>query len=812
MGYDVTFQLVDSKAVYGLFGALAGGSPPPASPFDRQVEAAAQWQAVRTALAEAPLGEAARALCAFAVRWSACALPHVSTRNLAVTHEPLRMPEELRGLGAPMRFGFGSPAELFSGLEAVRPGLTAHLPLRLDGNLSTGGFVTYVRRGASELRRFVDELPAQWRPRVQPLLALFRAAERAQLKIWEASDLISGPVVDERRLYWPGLDRFPPGGDRLSADEWTRLGPISAEGDLEDLFMQVAAADPHDLSTVPLIQAVLDRSPLGPEHIGWVDYQRFRPSLSAWLEATLVHAEVRTRSWLLLRKIERGNSWGSDTPSVRPLPEAAVAQTLAEARREFDVAVVEAFFDKQRPLSPEHAEELARARRRIAGMTYGNDDGGWFGEASIDAASVRRAVDEKDIGTILDVVDAMDRGAGVVEESAQRDLLLACWAVLSRAPKMPAQPSSRQPFQRPSATVKRRAYESPSEAAAIILKRLGPGVRARLAATIYEDPDPGSFEPPDGRRWDFTREETASVRPAIAAYLAAVYETGEPQSRHRQELGLVDEPFYVDTWRHLLSVDAERAAKLFDDVCQMNDAPDERVFYAALDFSVAGTWMVEGLRQLFDYSVSDAPYDFLEAQTETTLRAIVAGLPEDEPLAKTAAKQLRGPDALPPEDLCFDEGTLPATVLAERYWSTFTTGRSSEWIARFWAALESLAVRGHADAVVVGFGAWLKTHGQESRLSSVTIKVTGMLSRLARELPSALGPCVAAVDLAFAVEANPNFLYNAACAYATRGEPERAAVYLSRAIALDPTQADDARQDNDFKTCLDHPAFVALLK
>lgn len=58
----------------------------------------------------------------------------------------------------------------------------------------------------------------------------------------------------------------------------------------------------------------------------------------------------------------------------------------------------------------------------------------------------------------------------------------------------------------------------------------------------------------------------------------------------------------------------------------------------------------------------------------------------------------------------------------------------------------------------------------------------------------------------------PDLLYNQACAHSVRGRAQPAIDALARAIALDPRQADDARDDVDFAPIQDHPAFRELVR
>jgi tetratricopeptide (TPR) repeat protein len=54
---------------------------------------------------------------------------------------------------------------------------------------------------------------------------------------------------------------------------------------------------------------------------------------------------------------------------------------------------------------------------------------------------------------------------------------------------------------------------------------------------------------------------------------------------------------------------------------------------------------------------------------------------------------------------------------------------------------------------------------------------------------------------------NPSLLYDLACLEALMGEPEAAIQHLRRAVELKPEYAEDAREEEDFASIRDHPAF-----
>lgn len=54
---------------------------------------------------------------------------------------------------------------------------------------------------------------------------------------------------------------------------------------------------------------------------------------------------------------------------------------------------------------------------------------------------------------------------------------------------------------------------------------------------------------------------------------------------------------------------------------------------------------------------------------------------------------------------------------------------------------------------------------------------------------------------------NPSLLYDLACLEALMGEPEAAIQHLRRAVELKPEYAEDAREEEDFASIRNHPAF-----
>lgn len=142
MGFDVRFQLVDQRSIARVLAALiADHQAPPPSAFDRVPDAAARWHAVRIAWKSGHDTQAAAATCAFLVSFSAANLPAIILRNIALTHRPLRMPDELYALDVPV----GSPRSLFEYLTGVRQGVLASLPERIDQGSLTGAFTVTTR-------------------------------------------------------------------------------------------------------------------------------------------------------------------------------------------------------------------------------------------------------------------------------------------------------------------------------------------------------------------------------------------------------------------------------------------------------------------------------------------------------------------------------------------------------------------------------------------------------------------------------------------------------------------------------------------
>jgi tetratricopeptide (TPR) repeat protein len=99
----------------------------------------------------------------------------------------------------------------------------------------------------------------------------------------------------------------------------------------------------------------------------------------------------------------------------------------------------------------------------------------------------------------------------------------------------------------------------------------------------------------------------------------------------------------------------------------------------------------------------------------------------------------------------------------------------------------------------------------------------GKVRELSDELPQRSGACISAGRAREAIQwiesvaaiapraLAPDTLFNLACAHARCGDANAAAAALARAIALEPRQADDAREDDDLALILDEPAMRALL-
>jgi len=243
MGYDVTFHLVDPAAIANvLLPALLESPTPPLAGFAGIEDPASFWADGRERVFSAPPTQAAHAASVIALRWSAVSLPWVWTRNLAVTHHPLHMEDELRCVPSD---GFGSPErELFNPLIARRSDLRDAFAGRLDGQGRCGGYLArpYIGSWSHEMTSMFGELHPTARPRMVPLMALARAAVRGGLAVWEASDLVYGQAPRPDLLNTPGLDRYVLHGHPPSDDEWSALlgRETLSHGDLCDLIARAA--------------------------------------------------------------------------------------------------------------------------------------------------------------------------------------------------------------------------------------------------------------------------------------------------------------------------------------------------------------------------------------------------------------------------------------------------------------------------------------------------------------------------------------------------------------------------------------------
>lgn len=325
MGYDVSFQLIDPRRVQDeLLPRLLDGGPPPA-PFDARPDAAASWSRARAAVLGGEPPIAARAACELVLAWSARTLPHATTRNLAVTHHPLRMEDELQGIP---NAGFGSAEPLFGPLVARRPELRGHFPSRLGDDSSPGGLCRDPDFAGREMRRFRLGLPDQLRRRVSPVLSALRAAERRRLFVWEnALDLeLAAPEL----LRWPGLTRWGADDGPLSAAEWTRLADVglTCVGDVLDLMDVAVTLDPAaDTAAVREVLRLLRR--IDPGHLA--DHGG---PVVRWLHTAGRHPDLHLGAWLAEQLVERGFDGGDVslagvTPAA-PGAAAALARSILE--------------------------------------------------------------------------------------------------------------------------------------------------------------------------------------------------------------------------------------------------------------------------------------------------------------------------------------------------------------------------------------------------------------------------------------------------------------------------------------------------
>lgn len=248
MGYDVTFHLVDPAAIANvLLPALLDSPTPPLAGFAGIEDPASFWADGRARVFSAPPAQAAHAASVIALRWSARNLPWVWTRNLAVTHHPLRMEDELRRVPSD---GFGSPERaLFEPLIARRPDLRGAFAGRLDVQGRCGGFLArpFVGSWSDHMTAMFARLHPTARPRIVPLMALARAASRGGLAVWEASDLVYGEAPRADLLNTPGLSRYLLHGQPPSEAEWGALLGREAfgHGDLCDLMARASELQPE---------------------------------------------------------------------------------------------------------------------------------------------------------------------------------------------------------------------------------------------------------------------------------------------------------------------------------------------------------------------------------------------------------------------------------------------------------------------------------------------------------------------------------------------------------------------------------------
>ncbi|MFT3768514.1 MAG: hypothetical protein QM820_23965 [Minicystis sp.] len=364
MGYDVRFQLVDRRSIQEVLQALARDTAPPASAFDRREDASALWDRARAAWRSGDAALAARAACWIIVAWSAASLPAVALRNVALTHRPLRMPDAYAGLHLS---GLGSPRWMFEVVLGLESPVVAALPTRLDEGAETGAFIDRAEKAGADLAHFIRSLPEADRGPLARLLAVLRAAERANLAVWEALDV--GPVVPadpgaRTSLQWPGLTR-PALEAPLSEAEWAQLDGSwhrGTAGDLDDLVSLAQWVDPADRARVPRVQRALQQA-FVPGSAGAPFVDDILPRALDWLEATLATPELLVESARAHQQLMRCFLNNPQRTALPPevLRRVATAPMSADLSPEQLAVEVATMFEQHRrsTIAPEIARGLA---------------------------------------------------------------------------------------------------------------------------------------------------------------------------------------------------------------------------------------------------------------------------------------------------------------------------------------------------------------------------------------------------------------------------------------------------------------------
>lgn len=290
MGFDTRFQLIDLNLLAPVMEALVGGTAPPPSAFDRAPNASTLWENTRTYWLGSDPTKAAQALCWLAVSWSSATLPGISLRNVALTHEPIRMPDEYRRIGD--LEGIEAPSLLPLLLDEERG---ACAPASLASGAPTGAFIADPAAAGASLLAFVQSLEPQARYVPAKLLALLRAAERSGLAVWEC--LECGGTCDTEAdprwtLHWPGLPERYALQAPLSEQEWARVQGswFTQAGDLEDLLALASWTKPEEQTSRVYarraLQTALEASkPPVPFSYGAAAAAQRRERVLGWLEA-----------------------------------------------------------------------------------------------------------------------------------------------------------------------------------------------------------------------------------------------------------------------------------------------------------------------------------------------------------------------------------------------------------------------------------------------------------------------------------------------------------------------------------------------
>ncbi|PRP93657.1 TPR end-of-group domain-containing protein [Enhygromyxa salina] len=772
MGWDCTFHLVDTDAIEQAIEALViAGDPPPALLSAYPEQGAALWREAARRVLDEPPEQACQIACQIAIYVASSSLPHHSERGVALSFGFDPSPPRRSGCWIPDSC-MSSPQSMFAALLGKRPELDGKFRTCFETNCDTGVFIRpeHIATALQAVLGHMRDIDGHERRRFVGLERVLWAARRHGLAYWEATDLGVAQTRPELLVPPPKPKRAAPAPavvDKSGLDELLEAHADGVEllGAVFELITSTGSSDARTwleskgpahactLAGVELLARELDSAHVARRQAAAAmlakTYKRAKAPIKATL-LPLVMACLRSDDAVVLRHALAVEL----APKVLDAALFEIVATRLELLREDPPAMLAAAAWLEVAI-------LRRWKRTEAAPDLAGLLAAMLAHSSADVrAAVRRTLDRVFTSSSLPLHKAaIDIFVAHEQHEPVPEHVPLCLAVY---PELPEQ------------------------------------LRVRVRALI---PDVPATILAGGFFWRLfqQRADFPELTEACVGFLA--------HDNHGLRTWAIDRANMlsgreVEAARdHLAMIAAalERVESL-DHAQALVTCVDAQLVGLARDGDEAGA-VALGVSQ----GDGGNPVDAVVAKLATSWRA--AGRGDD---ASALEEFSRG---------CFDRaGELALGWGRAALWLHGDARRDPEMLAQalvlHWNQDADrcrdhalwLAEAGHGATVPRALERHIAKRGTGSRFVNLILGLGAMLENGGD--PSA---AIQVARVGFAHQQHPDFLYNESCALLALGDVEGAAQTLSRAIGLDPKQAQDARGDSAFAGVLDHPSFAPLL-